>query len=131
MGLKLSLKPGEKLVVNGAVLANTDRRTSLVVENQASILRERDIMQPDEANTPARRIYFVVMMMYLDEGERKRLRDTFMKLLTDFMGAVAGRDAIDACLAISAYVANEDYYKALAKCRRLFDYEQERLDYVA
>ena len=62
MGLKLSLKPGEKFVVNGAVLVNADRRSSLVIENTASVLRERDIMQPEDANTPAKRIYFVVMM---------------------------------------------------------------------
>ena len=131
MGLKLSLKPGERFVVNGAVLVNADRRASLVIENRASVLRERDIMQPEDADTPAKRLYFVIMLMYLDEGERRSMRATFIQLLTEFMGAVAGKDAIDACLSISAFVANGDYYKALSKCRRLFDYEQERLDYVA
>jgi len=131
MGLKLSLKPGEKFVVNGAVLVNADRRASLVIENRASVLRERDIMQPDDANTPAKRLYFVIMLMYLDESERKKLQETFVKLLSDFMGAVSGREAIDACLAISAHVSSGDFYKALAKCRRLFDYERERLEYVA
>ena len=56
MPLKLSLKPGEKFVLNGAVLANGDKRTSLVIQNKACVLREKDIMQPESANTPARRI---------------------------------------------------------------------------
>ncbi|MFN9357685.1 MAG: flagellar biosynthesis repressor FlbT, partial [Alphaproteobacteria bacterium] len=42
MPLKLSLKPGEKFVCNGAVLTNGDRRVSLVIENKASILRDKD-----------------------------------------------------------------------------------------
>ena len=49
MPLKLSLKPGEKFVLNGAVLTNGDKRTSLVMQNKACVLREKDIMQPSEA----------------------------------------------------------------------------------
>ena len=45
MPLKLSLKPGEKFVINGAVVANGDKRSTLVVQNQAAILREKDILQ--------------------------------------------------------------------------------------
>ena len=65
MPLKLSLKPGEKFVVNGAVIQNGDRRGVLLLQNKASVLREKDIMQPQDADTPAKRIYFPVMMMYL------------------------------------------------------------------
>ena len=43
MALKLSLKPDEKLVINGAVIANVDLRTTLIVHNKASILREKDM----------------------------------------------------------------------------------------
>ena len=55
MPLKLSLKPGEKFVLNGAVMTNGDKRASLVIQNKASLLREKDIMQREDANTPARR----------------------------------------------------------------------------
>ena len=68
MPLKLTLKPGEKFVLNGGVLSNGDRRSDLIIENQVSLLRERDVLQPDEANTPVKRIYFTIMMMYLDGG---------------------------------------------------------------
>ena len=62
--LKLSLKPGEKFVLNGAVLQNGDRRAVLILQNRASVLREKDIMQPEAVVTPARMIYFPIMMMY-------------------------------------------------------------------
>src|SRR6476660_9159800 len=88
MPLKLSLKPGEKFVLNGAVVQNGDRRGVLVLQNKASVLREKDIMQQDEANTPARRIYFPVMMMYLDEAGAERYYDEFVRRMSEFMGAI-------------------------------------------
>src|SRR5471030_3333363 len=79
MPLKLSLKPGEKFVLNGAVVQNGDRRSSLLLQNKASVLREKDIMQAEEAVTPARRIYFPVMMMYLDQIDGQCFHDEFIE----------------------------------------------------
>ena len=87
MALKLSLKPGEKFVLNGAVVQNGDRRGVLILQNRASVLREKDIMQPEDVNTPARRIYFPVMMMYLDETDASKLYDEMALRITEFMGA--------------------------------------------
>ena len=86
MPLKLSLRPGEKFVLNGAVVQNGDRRGVLVLQNKASVLREKDIMQQEQANTPARRIYFPVMMMYLDEAGAERYYDEFVRRMSEFMG---------------------------------------------
>jgi flagellar protein FlbT len=62
VALKLTLKPKERFFINGAVVVNGDRRSSLLIENNASILREKDIMQEREAGTPVRRIYFAIQM---------------------------------------------------------------------
>lgn len=75
MALKLSLKPGEKFVLNGAVVQNGDRRGVLILQNRASVLREKDIMQAEDVTTPARRIYFPIMMMYLDESGAAKFYD--------------------------------------------------------
>src|SRR5262249_56878573 len=85
MPLKLSLKPGEKFVLNGAVLANGDKRASLVIQNKACVLREKDIMQPEDANTPARRIYFPIMMMYLDAETADSYYSQFALRMTEFI----------------------------------------------
>ena len=130
MPLKLSLKPGEKFVLNGAVLTNGDRRVSLVIENKASILRDRDILQADEANTPAKRIYFPVMMLYLDPDQAEGHYEEFVTRMTEFMNAITDREALATCVAISRDVLQGHYYKALIKCRQLFDFEQVRLSYV-
>ena len=129
MPLKLSLKPGEKFVLNGAVLANGDKRTSLVIQNKACVLREKDIMQPKDAKTPARLVYLSIMMMYLDSEGREEPYDEFALRMSEFMGAIRNREILTACVEISRDVSQGAYYKALIACRKLFDYEQERLNY--
>jgi flagellar biosynthesis repressor protein FlbT len=130
MPLKLSLKPGEKLVLNGAVLSNGDRRATLLLENKASVLREKDIMQPEQANSPARRIYFPVMMMYLDNSHSAEWYNEFVLRMTEFMGAVSNTDILAECVSISREVMQSEFYKALTRCRKLIDYESERLGHV-
>jgi len=129
MPLKLSLKPGEKFVLNGAVLTNGDKRISLVIQNKACVLREKDIMQPEDAGTPARRIYFPIMMMYLDSEGSEQYYNDFALRMTEFMGAIQNRDALTICTEISRDVMSGAYYKALMLCKRLFDFERERLNY--
>jgi len=131
MPLKLSLKPGERFVLNGAVVQNGDRRASLVLQNKASVLREKDIMQQDEATTPARRIYFPLMMMYLDEGTAAQHHEEFVRRMSEFMTVVRNPDVLAECVSISKHVLARDYYKGLHLCRKLIDYEDERLSNVA
>ena len=131
MPLKLSLKPGEKFVLNGAVVQNGDRRGVLVLQNKASVLREKDIMQQEEANSPARRIYFPVMMMYLDEVGAQSYYHEFAQRLTEFMGAISNPKILVDCLEISKLCMSGEYYKALMLSRKLIEYEDERLGNVA
>mgnify|MGYP003385663813 CR=1 FL=1 len=130
MPLKLSLKPGEKFVLNGAVLQNGDRRAVLVLQNKASVLREKDILQEDDVQTPARRIYFPVMMMYLDESTALKQYDEFVRRLSEFMGVIQNPSVLADCVNISRHCMEREYYKALMLCRKLIEYEDERLGHV-
>ena len=127
MPLKLSLKPGERFVLNGAVVQNGDRRCSLVLQNKASVLREKDIMQAEEVNSPARHVYFPVMMMYLDEGGADKYYDEFLRRTTEFMNVISNTAVLAECVGISKSILSREYYKALMGCRKLIDYEDERL----
>ncbi|MDZ4761615.1 MAG: flagellar biosynthesis repressor FlbT [Alphaproteobacteria bacterium] len=124
MPLKLSLKPGERFVVNGAVLENGDRRAVLLLQNKASILREKDIIQPEEATTPVKRIYFPIMMMYLEPADANRQFDEFVLRLNEFMGAIRSTDVLKDCVSMSREVMAGEYYKALTRCRKLLLFEQ-------
>ena len=127
MPLKLSLKPGEKFVLNGAVVENGDRRATLILQNRASVLREKDIMQEHEVDTPAKRIYFPVMMMYLSSKAENSVYDEFVLRMTEFMSAVTNSDVLSDCVAVSREVMAGEYYKALMRCRKIMTYEEKLL----
>ena len=130
MPLKLSLKPGEKFVLNGAVVQNGDRRGVLILQTKASVLREKDIMQAEDADTPARRVYLPVMMMYIDESQASTFYDEFVRRLSDFMGATRNAEIMAECVATSKHVLAREYYKALMSARKLVEYE-EKITHVA
>lgn len=130
MPLKLSLKPGERFVLNGAVVQNGEKRSTLVLQNKASVLREKDIMHAEEVTTPARRIYFPVMMMYLSEKQDNALYDEFVMRMTDFMGAISDTEAMAECVSVSRDVMAGEFYKALIRCRKLIEFEDKRLSSV-
>lgn len=127
MALKISLKPGEKFVVNGAVITNGDRRCNMIIQNKVSILRERDILTAEEVNTPARRVYFPVMLAYLDPEKISTYYPEFVQRMSDFMGVIENPEAKLLCVQASMDMMKQDYYKALSSCRKLMDYEAKLL----
>ncbi len=130
MPLKITLKPGERFVINGAVIENGDHRASMTIINRTSILREKDIMQEEDANTPTKRIYFPVMMMYLDPDNTQKYYEEFVLRMTEFMGVIKNPDILAECVAVNRDLMANENYKALVKIRRLMDYENERLKNV-
>jgi flagellar biosynthesis repressor protein FlbT len=127
MALKISLKPHEKFVVNGAVITNGDRRSAFIINNKVSILREKDIMTAEDITTPARCIYFPIMLAYLEPDNGKRYYEEFVQRMTEFMGAINNPDIKMQCVDISLCVMQNDYYRALTVCRKLIDYETRAL----
>ncbi len=132
MPLKIDLKPGEKFVLNGAVVSVGRDGRSLLLQNEAVLLREKDIMQEEDANTPARRIYFTVMLMYIDPPNRERYIYQYQMLVEGFAQASAAAPELQkALIPMIQNVAAGDYYHALRQCRKLFDIESQLLTPVA
>jgi flagellar biosynthesis regulator FlbT len=73
MTLKITLKPHEKFILGGAVITNGDAKSTFALENDVPILREKDILTLTSADTPCKRIYFAIQLMYVDG---KNLRST-------------------------------------------------------
>ena len=123
MALKISLKPGEKIIISGTVVTNGNAKSNLSIENRVTILREKDIMKEAEADTPCRKIYFVIQLMYLDEGNVVEYHKTYWELVRDILAAAPSTlNLIDP---ISRHILNGEYYKALKLTRKLTDYEEE------
>jgi flagellar protein FlbT len=126
MALRISLRDGEKIVVNGAVL-RAGGRANLWVENTVAMLRGSDVMTPEQANTPARRLYFFCMMAYIDPANAADHQDSLAELTRQFLDALVSPDARGLCIGFAETVATGDYYRALADCRALIDYETQAL----
>lgn len=119
MPLKLSLKPGETFVVNGAVLRNGERRGVLLLENHARVLREKDIMQPEEADTPVRQAYFAVMQMYLTGETEGPAYDRAARALANLIRSEGAYGQHVEIQTISRDIAAGQLYRALSQCRKL------------
>ena len=131
MALKLTLKPGEKFVINGAVIVNGERRSHLLIQNKVSMLREKDVMQQKEANTPVKHIYFAIQMLYLDETNDSSFYDEFAMRMQEFMSVIVDKDALKKCGKILNAVNNGNYYYALTICKKLLPFERSRLEYLS
>ena len=129
MPLKLILKPGEKVIINQAVVLNGGDKTELVLQNKASGLRERDIMTEDKADTPAKRIYFAIQMMYMFTDKERHRQDKFNELVSSFVEAVPSSTPI--LLDIGRKVIEGNLYGAMKDCKKLMRYEEEVLTHVA
>lgn len=126
MALKVELKPNERIVIGQAVVRNGDARTRLYIEGTTPIMRERDIMGVGDANSPAKRIYFVLQLMYLDR-DINAYRAEFLRLIEDFM--TAAPSAWRYIKPITDYVIQVDIYKAIKAAKDLIDYETELLNH--
>lgn len=127
MALKVELKPGEKLLVGNCIITNSDQRTRLFIEGRAPILREKDILTAETANTPARRIYLAVQLMYI-EDDIAATRDDYFSVVNEFIEAVPS--ATDLVAQINNEILTGQLYKALKAAQKLIEYEQELLSHV-
>lgn len=127
MPLKINVKPGEKFVVNGAVMVAGKKGASLVLQNEATILLGKDIMQEEDANTPAKRIYFTILLMYLDQDQSDQCRGVFLELVESFLEATTFKEVRMTLLNIVQDVNEKRFYRALKTCKALMTYEAEIL----
>ncbi len=129
MPLTINLKPGEKLIVNGVVLQNTQHAAKLVVHNEAALLRQKDILAEEAANTPARRVYFAIQCLYLFPDKSL----IYLPLIHHFLQEFG--EAAPSTLPITGKIAGEvearHLYQALKTAKQLIAKEQEILDGVS
>jgi flagellar biosynthesis repressor protein FlbT len=128
MPLKLSLTKGERIVVNGAVIKNDGPDTSLVFENRALILRQKDIMTNENASTPARRVYLALQCAYMFPERQTEHLENFRTMLGDYFEAAPSSAQI--VHAMGACTDQGDLYGALKECRKLIEHEMEILEHV-
>jgi flagellar biosynthesis repressor protein FlbT len=123
MSLKIVLKANEKVIIGGAVLRNSNRSAEFFVENTVPILRQKDILSEKDANTPARRVYFAIQLMYIDSARREAHIESFFLLTHDIVEAAPSTHNL--VVKLCEQVAAGQFYQALKTARELIDYEEE------
>ena len=124
MPLRVELKPGERIIIGQSVITNSDTRTAFLIDGDAPILREKDILTSDTANTPVKRIYLCVQMMYL-ENDIPGYQDLYLGFIKELIEAVPSfRVQIEE---VSNLILSGALYKALRELRSLIKREDELL----
>ena len=125
MALKITLRPGEKMIIGGAVVTNGGAKCDLFIENEVPMLRGKNIMTQEDADSPCRRIYFAVQLMYIDTKNLTLYHDQYWRLVRELMDAAPSLVGI--IDAISEEIVSNRYYQALKLARKLILYEEEAL----
>jgi len=121
MALKVELKPGERILVGECAITNHSQRTRLLIDGSAPVLREKDIMTPGLANTPAKRIYLAVQLMYMSRDPRDH-HQVYFTLIRDIVQAAPSTwPYIES---INNHILRGDLYKALKQSQKLIAYEE-------
>jgi flagellar biosynthesis repressor protein FlbT len=129
MALKITLKPKERMILGQAVITNGSGKCEFIVENNVPILRQNDILSPEEANTPARRIYLAIQLMYVDQARITAHQKLYWQLVREFVAAAPS--SVYLVDQTNELIIKEKYYQALKSAQRLIDFEQEVVERVA
>src|ERR1700676_5582836 len=128
MPLKLKLSAHESLIVNGAVMVNGGCRTTLIIRNFAQILREKDVLQEPDANTPTKRLYFIVQAMLMQPPPSEGLLESYRLAHAQLVTAYVRNENVEVLREVDRLVGIGDCYKALMKLHPLIAYEAELLN---
>src|SRR6266851_898822 len=127
MALKVELKPHERIIIGNCVITNADQRARLLIDgDKVPILREKDILTPETADTPAKLVYLAVQLMYISPDPQLS-HGTYFNLVRDIV--TAAPSAWPIIEGINNHILNGDLYRALKEARKLVAYEKKLLDH--
>jgi flagellar protein FlbT len=125
MALKVELKPNERIIIGQVVIRNDEQRTRFFIDGDAPILREKDILTAASADTPAKKIYLAIQLMYLAQ-DPTREHHIYFELVRDFVQAAPS--SLSHIHEINNRILSGDLYKALKAAKKLIAYEAELIE---
>ncbi|MEX6504988.1 flagellar biosynthesis repressor FlbT [Jiella sp. M17.18] len=125
--LRISLRAGERIFVNGAVL-KVDRKTTLEFLNDVTFLLESHVLQAEQATTPLRQLYFIIQMILMDPDSAEAARKLFAETLPTMLKSYSNRDVLDGLLDIEGLVERNRSFEALKRLRTLIPIEDDILE---
>ncbi|EET49468.1 flagellar biosynthesis repressor FlbT [Thalassobium sp. R2A62] len=127
-GLVLKLHPKERVLINGAVIENGDRRSKLsIVTPNANILRLRDAIHPEDAKTPVKRVCYIAQLVLSGDVENDTARTQLLRGIEQLNQVLLDTECQAALSLANDAVLSENYYAALKNLRKLLPREQKLL----
>lgn len=130
MPLAITLKPNERLVVNGCEIRNSNRRHMIHIESHADVVRESDLLDRESAPTPVRRAYFLIQTALIHASHRETLVPLIQSDLAD-LAMVFGGDNLSRIFEAANFVSQADFYKALSALRPVLKHEATLMAFTA
>ena len=127
MPLKLTLKPDEKVLIGTAVLTNVGPKAEIIIQNTVPVLREKDIISEENADTLVKKIYFVILNMYVDSKNEPKFHEIYFKLVNELFNAYPDQVILALVMEISQKILQGNHYQALKSCKKLLKFEAELL----
>lgn len=128
MALVIDLKPQEKILIGEAVITNSSNRTRLHIAGDAPIIREKDIMREEDADSPCKKIYFLIQCMYISRSP-KEYHDRYFNLVNEVQKASPSSAIF--FMQINEQIIAGTYYKAMKLAQQLIEHERELLENVS
>ncbi len=125
--LRISLKSGERIFINGAVL-RVDRKVALEFLNDVTFLLENHVLQPEEATTPLRQLYFIAQMMLINPEGKEQSMSLFRKSVSMLLNCFQNDEILSELKQIDAMVASGRVFDALKAIRGLYPVEDRVLN---
>lgn len=122
-GLKITLKGGEKIYVNGAVL-KMDRKVGIELLNDVTFLLEQHILKPEETTTPLRQLYFMVQTMLIDPSLHVKALEMAKESLRSLLSTFSDAEVLSGLLEVAKLLEAERPFESLKKIRALYPREK-------
>jgi flagellar protein FlbT len=124
-GLVLKLAPKERVLINGAVIENGDRRSRLAIMTpNAHILRLRDAIHPEEVNTPVRRVCYIAQLVLSGDAQMDEARLQLLRGIEQLSQVLTDYDSRTQLTLATAFVLEDQHYQALKALRSLLPREE-------
>ncbi|HYA73896.1 MAG TPA: flagellar biosynthesis repressor FlbT [Roseiarcus sp.] len=124
--MNITLRAGEKLYINGAVI-RVDRKATIELLNDVTFLLENHVMQADQATTPLRQIYFAVQVMLMDPGATAPATSLSRRLIASALTAFETPAIIAGLKTIAEQIDRSRHFEALKALRALFPLEEREM----
>jgi flagellar biosynthesis repressor protein FlbT len=127
-GLVLKLGPHERVLINGAVVENGDKRSRLAIMTpNANILRLRDAIHPEEANTPVRRVCYLAQLVLSGDADMDDVRLQLLRGIEQLSQVLTDHDSRTQLAIASRAVLDNQHYQTLKALRSLLSREERLL----